>query len=731
MPHTCKTVHLHRCSRTPVASRAALQAVRPNRGRRVIMEAVGQPPDPKKDPDRPQCHVMARRGWINDPNGPIFFGGKYHLFYQHLPTGCEWDWGLVWGHAVSTDLVHWEHLPPALRPSPGFLDADGCFSGCCTVDEAGVPTIMYTGVRLRSNQDCGPLPPADCDLQLPFIESQLLARCDPKDPKLVAWSKADAPFLALPPPGLPLTGWRDPFVIQRGNGRDKEWVILMGAGLKNEGGTTLIYKAPKLGDPWEYSGLLCLGDPSLGAMWECPLLWQIEPAPAMPAARGAGAGGAQGASFVNVGRGDNGGGVAGGRGEVGAFAELAQAQREVEHGYHIFAEHGRVAEARRAAVQVDVSRDAGGAEVPAVPADDPYTHFYCISPDAPTNAVLYWMGSYDPRTIKFRLQDAVGPYRLDMGDTIYAPNIFEDAKGRCVLWGWVQEHRSVGKYDFAGCMATPRVLLRQGSRLVQQPLPELADLRKGKSVSWPATQLPAGMRVPLEGVAGGALDLEVVLERGTALISGIMIESWAPNQGSAAVLYDWESSQLEVVFEGLDPQTKAFSLTAPTARRVGGRLEPRGLDTLALRCLLDHSLLEVFCGTGQVITTRVYRGEPPAAEDIGIDFLSLGGATELRQMKAWEVGCIWDSPQAAPRPKTADLSKVKFDQLSIDRPLHKPQSPQANPLPAFQRSPGEPGYVAGQLDATLDLKAAAAAESPPNGNALPEHRISDHSPIIV
>lgn len=100
-------------------------------------------------------------------------------FYQHLPTSCDWDWGLVWGHAISDDMVHWEHLPPALRPSPGFLDADGCFSGCCTIDEAGVPTIMYTGVRLRSNQDCGPLPPADCDLQLPFIESQLMARCDP------------------------------------------------------------------------------------------------------------------------------------------------------------------------------------------------------------------------------------------------------------------------------------------------------------------------------------------------------------------------------------------------------------------------------------------------------------------------------------------------------------------------------------------------------------------------
>jgi beta-fructofuranosidase len=97
-------------------------------------------------------------------------------FYQHLPTGCEWDWGLVWGHAVSHDLVHWRHLPPALCPSPGKLDADGCFSGCCTVDVDGVPTIMYTGVRLRSNPDCGPLPPTECDLQLPFIESQLIAR---------------------------------------------------------------------------------------------------------------------------------------------------------------------------------------------------------------------------------------------------------------------------------------------------------------------------------------------------------------------------------------------------------------------------------------------------------------------------------------------------------------------------------------------------------------------------
>ncbi|NJR41855.1 MAG: glycoside hydrolase family 32 protein [Akkermansiaceae bacterium] len=95
---------------------------------------------------------------------------------------------------------------------------------------------------------------------------------------MVTWSKQQSPFLALPPAGLPLTGWRDPFVIQRG-GQGSDWIILMGAGLKNEGGTTLIYRAKDLSSTWEYSGLLCLGDPSLGAMWECPLLWNIPEAP--------------------------------------------------------------------------------------------------------------------------------------------------------------------------------------------------------------------------------------------------------------------------------------------------------------------------------------------------------------------------------------------------------------------------------------------------------------------
>jgi sucrose-6-phosphate hydrolase SacC (GH32 family) len=95
------------------------------------------------------------------------------------------------------------------------------------------------------------------------------------------------------------------------------------------------------------------------------------------------------------------------------------------------------------------------------------------------------------------------------------------------------------------------------------------------------------------------------------------------------------------VFEGLDPDTKAFSLSAPNVRRIGGKVDPAGFDTLALRIILDHSLLEVFTGSGQVVTTRVYRGQPATPEDTGIDFLSFGGSAELASMHAWELESIW------------------------------------------------------------------------------------------
>lgn len=67
------------------------------------------------EPNRPQFHFTSRRGWLNDPNGCIWHDGLYHLYYQHNPFEREWE-NMTWGHATSTDLLHWTEQKPVLFP---------------------------------------------------------------------------------------------------------------------------------------------------------------------------------------------------------------------------------------------------------------------------------------------------------------------------------------------------------------------------------------------------------------------------------------------------------------------------------------------------------------------------------------------------------------------------------------------------------------------------------------
>ena len=81
---------------------------------------------------RPQFHFTSLKNWLNDPNGMVWYDGEYHLYFQHNPTNIKWENILVWGHAVSTDMVHWTQLPHAIMP---VKNHGGIWSGTAAVDQ--------------------------------------------------------------------------------------------------------------------------------------------------------------------------------------------------------------------------------------------------------------------------------------------------------------------------------------------------------------------------------------------------------------------------------------------------------------------------------------------------------------------------------------------------------------------------------------------------------------------
>ena len=100
--------------------------------------------------NKPKLHLTSERNWMNDPNGLIYYKGKYHAFYQHFPYATQWG-TMHWGHAVSDDMVNWTYEPIALFPSKPY-DKNGCFSGSA-IEVDGDLYLYYTSVKYIETEE--------------------------------------------------------------------------------------------------------------------------------------------------------------------------------------------------------------------------------------------------------------------------------------------------------------------------------------------------------------------------------------------------------------------------------------------------------------------------------------------------------------------------------------------------------------------------------------------------
>lgn len=208
----------------------------------------------KRDLQRPGYHLIAPGKWMNEPHGPLWFQGYYHMFYQANPHGPVWD-NIQWGHLISRDMVHWEDMPLALETEDNGLDPDGCWSGSTLVDKEGCPRIFYT---------------AGNDSKFPNQSVAMAAARIDAEKRLPEWIKYPVPVVTQK------EGWmgefRDPFAWLE----DDTYFMLVGTGdAGNGGGNAILFTSEDMLN-WKSHGFLLRYDyeknQEVGHVWELPVL---------------------------------------------------------------------------------------------------------------------------------------------------------------------------------------------------------------------------------------------------------------------------------------------------------------------------------------------------------------------------------------------------------------------------------------------------------------------------
>jgi fructan beta-fructosidase len=476
-----------------------------------------------QEPFRPQFHFTPERNWMNDPNGMVYYDGEYHLFYQYNPFGDKWG-HMSWGHALSRDLVHWEHLPVALAEEGDLR----IYSGSAVVDFAnssGLGTdrpplvAIYTGHR-------------EANGTRQRVEDQRLAYSNDCGR---TWTHYPAnPVLDI---GLP--DFRDPKVFW--HEQTKRWImaVVLPAAKKIR-----LYASPDLK---RWSSLSEFGP---AGAWQDPIIWECPD----------------------------------------LFSLQVEGEPDVRKWVLI--------------VNINPGGPAGG------------------------SGTQYFVGEFDGTGfICDQLDPGNSPLWLDHGSDFYAGVTWSNVPdGRRILLAWMSNWAytlDVPTSPWRSAMTVPRFLtLRRtsaGLRLTQNPVEELATLRKGPALVFSGGPFAAAdLWLYQQSDLGELLDVEMTfsevfpsapfvinIHTGAAEVTAIAVD---PKEGRLTI---------DRTHSGRQEFHPAF---AASSRHVA----PLHItdNTLKIRFLLDTSSLEVFAQEGETVLTDLIF---PSAGQRSIGLSSEGG----------------------------------------------------------------------------------------------------------
>jgi beta-fructofuranosidase len=336
------------------------------------------------------------------------------------------------------------------------------------------------------------------------------------------------PIISQPPENVPVTGFRDPYVWREKD----EWLMLVGSGIRGQGGTALLYRSIDL-IHWEFCNPLYVGElEHSGFVWNCPNFFALD----------------------------------------GRHVLIVSGQRIWKPFYFT----------------------------------GQFSHY-----------------RFEPETRGL----------VDYGGNLYAPQVFIDQHGRCILWGWIweaQQDYTIKAQGWAGVMALPRLLyLRPDHTLASRPAAEVEQLRR-EEISL-AGGIFTGEREMPEWNAD-ALEIQIEIDPLGAARAGLSVFR-APD-GSEQTRIGYDRSRGTVFIDrtcaNLSP-VMAFDWPNPDYHEVEVPLNGQPLN---LRIFLDRSVIEVFAGDGYCLSSRVY---PKGENSTGVALFAEQGSACVTSLRAWRL----------------------------------------------------------------------------------------------